>query len=61
MVNIAVSGSVQYILGMQNADCIIAVNQNADAPIFDCAHYGIVADYRKFVPAFIEALKNRNS
>lgn len=61
MFNIAVSGSVQYTLGMQNAGCIVAVNQNADAPIFDCAHYGVVADYRKFVPAFIEALKNRNS
>lgn len=59
MFNIAVSGSVQYVLGMQKANCIVVCNQNADAPIFDYAHYGIVADYRKFVPALIEELKNR--
>ena len=40
MFNIGISGSVQYVLGMQNANCIIAVNRSADAPIFDYAHYG---------------------
>ena len=61
MFNIAVSGSVQYTLGMQNANCIVVVNTNADAPIFDYAHYGIVADYRKFVPAFMEEIKARKA
>lgn len=59
MFNIAVSGSVQYVLGMQKAGCIVAVNQTPDAPIFDYAHYGIVADYRKFIPALLEELKAR--
>lgn len=61
MINAAVSGSVQYTLGMSKANCIVVVNQSADAPIYDYAHYGIVADYRKFVPALIEELKNRNA
>ena len=61
MLNLAVSGSVQYTLGMQKANCIVVVNQSADAPIYDYAHYGIVADYRQFVPALIEELKNRKA
>ncbi len=61
MFNIGVSGSVQYVLGMQKAGCIVVVNTTPDAPIFDYAHYGIVADYRKFVPALIEELKARKA
>lgn len=55
--NMAISGSVQYQLGMQNAKCIVAVNQSEDAPIFDIAHYGAVTDYRKLTAALIEELK----
>ncbi len=61
MLNMAVSGSVQYTLGMSKANCIVVVNTSEDAPIFDYAHYGIVGDYRKFLPAFIEELKKRNA
>ncbi len=57
--NVAISGSVQYQLGMCNAGCIVAVNQSADAPIFDIAHYGVVADYRRFLPALLSELKAR--
>ena len=59
--NIGISGSVQYQLGMQKSKCVIAVNQSADAPIFDIAHYGVVADYRKLVPALIAELKARKN
>lgn len=59
--NIAISGAIQYVLGMQNADCVVVVNKNPDATLFDYAHYGIVADYNSFVPAFIEELKKRNT
>lgn len=55
--NMAISGSVQYQLGMQNAKCIIAVNQSEDAPIYDIAHYGAVTDYKKLTAALIEELK----
>lgn len=56
--NMAISGSVQYQLGMQNAKCIIAVNQSEDAPIYDIAHYGAVTDYKKLTAALIEELKS---
>lgn len=55
--NMAISGSVQYQLGMHNAKCIIAVNQSEDAPIYDIAHYGAVTDYKKLTAALIEELK----
>lgn len=55
--NFAISGSVQYQLGMQNAKCIVAVNQSEDAPIYDIAHYGAVCDYRKLVAALIKELE----
>lgn len=58
IVNVAISGSVQYQLGMRNAECIVAVNKAADAPIFDIAHFGVVDDYRNFIPALIEELKS---
>ena len=57
IINAAISGSVQYQLGMRNAECIVAVNKAADAPIFDIAHFGVVDDYRNFIPALIEELK----
>lgn len=59
--NIAISGSVQYQVGMQNADCIISVNHTKGAPIFDISHYGAVADYRSVVPALVEEIRKRKA
>lgn len=59
--NIAISGSVQYIVGMQNAGCSISINHTKGAPIFDVSHYGAVADYRTVVPALIEEIKKRKA
>ncbi|MBQ3482243.1 MAG: electron transfer flavoprotein subunit alpha/FixB family protein [Oscillospiraceae bacterium] len=59
MLNIAISGSVQYQLGMQKAKCIVAINQSEDAPIYDIAHIGAVTDYKKLVPALIAKIKAR--
>ena len=41
---------------MQNSDCIIAINSNEIAPIFDVADYGIVGDLYQVIPAILEAL-----
>ena len=59
IINIAISGSVQYQVGMQNSKCIISINHTAGVPIFDISHYGAVADYRSLVPAIIEEIKKR--
>ena len=59
MFNIAISGSVQYQLGMQKSKCIVAINQSEDAPIYDIAHIGAVTDFKKLVPALIAEIKAR--
>lgn len=61
IVNIAISGSVQYQVGMQNSKCIVSINHTAGAPIFDISHYGVVGDYKSVVPAIIEEIKRRKA
>ena len=47
----------QHKAGMQDSECIIAVNKNGNAPIFEAADYGIEGDLFKVVPQLIEAIK----
>lgn len=59
--NIAISGSVQYLVGMERAGCIISINHTKGAPIFDASHYGAVADYKTVIPALVEEIKRRKA
>jgi electron transfer flavoprotein alpha subunit len=54
---LGISGAIQHKAGMQDSDCIIAVNKNKDAPIFEIADYGITGDLFKVVPLMIEQFR----
>ena len=59
LINVGLSGSVQYRVGMKSAKRIMSINTAASAPVFDISGDGAVADYRSLVPALIKEIKKR--
>jgi len=60
-IGVALSGSSQHQAGMSSSKAIVAINKDREANIFNIAHYGVVGEYEKVLPTFINKLKELSS
>ena len=57
IITLGISGAVQFAAGMKGSDCIVAINSDPAAPVFDIAHYCVTGDVNEIVPKLIAKIK----
>lgn len=57
LITCGVSGAVQFTVGMEKSKVVVAINKDANAPIFNFATYGIVGDVKEIIPVLLQEIK----
>ena len=57
IITLGISGAIQFVAGMKSSDCIIAINKDENAPVFDVSHYCVVGDVNEILPTLIARIK----